>query len=201
MTPEESLGLSLGDSFAASLGVQSQSGQVPLAGIIKIPVTTTPTLGNVHVANAVYSPAITQELSIVIPKVIDGEITETGPLPANVGIDTDFMFTFGNTGNDRSSYRLEIVQNLPAGWDASLTTASPDNTIVDLASDLEDYPLSSGAHLSLVTLTVKTDPLAQAGLDQPLTIRFYDLDTGAYVGEQTMDIRVGETVSASPFRP
>lgn len=197
LTPEESLGLSLGDSFAASLGVQSQTGQVPLAGTIKIPVTTTPTLGNVHVANAVYSPAITQELSIVIPKVIDGEITETGPLPANVGIDTDFMFTFGNTGNDRSSYRLEIVQNLPAGWDASLTTASPDNTIVDLASDLEDYPLSSGAHLSLVTLTVKTDPLAQAGLDQPLTIRFYDLDTGAYVGEQTMDIRVGETVSAS----
>ena len=197
LTPEESLGLSLGDSFAASLGVQSQTGQVPLAGTIKIPVTTTPTLGNVHVANAVYSPAITQELSIVIPKVIDGEITETGPLPANVGVDTDFMFTFGNTGNDRSSYRLEIVQNLPAGWDASLTTASPDNTIVDLASDLEDYPLSSGAHLSLVTLTVKTDPLAQAGLDQPLTIRFYDLDTGAYVGEQTMDIRVGETVSAS----
>jgi hypothetical protein len=197
LTPEESLGLSLGDSFAASLGVQSQTGQVPLAGIIKIPVTTTPTLGTVHVANAVYSSPITQELSIVIPKVIDGEITETGPLPANVGVDTDFMFTFGNTGNDRSSYRLEIVQNLPTGWDASLTTASPDNTIVDLASDLEDYPLSSGAHLSLVTLTVKTDPLAQAGLDQPLTIRFYDLDTGAYVGEQTMDIRVGETVNAS----
>ena len=197
LTPEESLGLSLGDSFAASLGVQSQTGQVPLAGIIKIPVTTTPTLGTVHVANAVYSSPITQELSIVIPKVIDGEITETGPLPANVGVDTDFMFTFGNTGNDRSSYRLEIVQNLPTGWDASLTTASPDNTIVDLASDLEDYPLTSGAHLSLVTLTVKTDPLAQAGLDQPLTIRFYDLDTGAYVGEQTMDIRVGETVNAS----
>ena len=197
LTPEESLGLSLGDSFAASLGVQSQSGQVPLAGTIKIPVTTTPTLGTVHVANAVYSSAITQELSIIIPKVIDGEITETGPLPANVGVDTDFMFTFGNTGNDRSSYRLEIVQNLPVGWEASLTTTSPDNTIVDLASDLEDYPLSSGAHLSLVTLTVKTDPLAQAGLDQPLTIRYYDLETGAYVGQQTMDIRVGETVNAS----
>ena len=196
LTPQESLGLSLGDSFAASLGVQSQTGQVPLAGIIKIPVTTTPTLGTVHVANAVYSPPITQELSIVIPKVIDGEITETGPLPANVGVDTDFMFTFGNTGNDRSSYRLEIVQDLPVGWEASLTTASPNNTIVGLASDLEDYPLSSGAHLSLVTLTVKTDPLAQAGLDQPLTIRYYDLETGAYVGQQTMDIRVGETVNA-----
>ena len=201
LTPATSLGLSLGDSFPATLGVQSRVGQVPLAGVIKIPVTATPTLGTVHVANAVVSPAITQELSIIIPKVIDGEITETGPLPANVGVDTDFMFTFGNIGNDRSSYRLEIVQNLPSGWEASLTTASPDNTIVDLASDLEDYPLTSGAHLSLVTLTVKTNPLAQAGLDQPLTIRYYDLDTGSYIGQQTMDIRVGETVNASLMPP
>ncbi|MCH1442832.1 MAG: hypothetical protein L7U53_03070, partial [Candidatus Poseidoniaceae archaeon] len=58
LTPQQNLGLSLGDSFAASLGVQSQTGQVPLAGTIKIPVTTTPTLGTVHVANAVYSPPI-----------------------------------------------------------------------------------------------------------------------------------------------
>ena len=197
VTPSETTGLSLGESFAASLGIQSRSGQVPLAGTIKIPVTTTPTLGATHVASAVYAPPITQNLSIVIPKVIDGEITETGPLDANVGIDTDFMFTFGNTGNDRSSYRLEIVQNLPTGWEASLETTSPNNTIIALASDLEDYPATSGAHLSLVTLTVKTHPLAPSGLLQPLTVRYYDFDSGAYVGEQTMDVRVGETINAS----
>ena len=197
VTPNQTTGLSLGQSFAASLGIQSRSGQVPLAGTIKIPVTTTPTLSAVHVASSVYAPAITQNLSIIIPKVINGEITETGPLDANVGIDTDFMFTFGNTGNDRSSYRLEIEQNLPTGWEASLETTSPNNTIVDLASDLEDYPATSGVHLSLVTLTVKTHPLAPSGLLQPLTVRYYDLDSGAYIGEQTMDIRVGETINAS----
>lgn len=197
VTPSQTTGLSLGQSFAASLGIQSRSGQVPLAGTIKIPVKTTPTLSATHVASSVYAPEITENLSIIIPKVIDGEITETGPLDANVGIDTDFLFTFGNTGNDRSSYRLEIVQNLPSGWEAGLTTTSPNNTIVDLASDLEDYPATSGAHLSLVTLTVKTHPLAPSGLLQPLTVRYYDLDSGSYVGEQTMDIRVGETINAT----
>ena len=150
-----------------------------------------------HTASAVDAPTIQQNLSIVVPKVVNGEITETGPLDANVGVDTDFMFTFGNTGNDRSSYRLEIVENLPSGWYANLTTTSADNTIIDLASDFEDYPASSGVHLSLVTLTVKTDPLAPSGLLQPLTVRYYDLDTGAYIGEQTMDIRVGETINAA----
>ena len=197
ITPGQTNGLTLGETFAASLGVQSRTGQLPLAGTVKIPVTTTPTLGGIHTASAVYAPVIQQNLSIVVPKVVNGEITETGPLDANVGVDTDFMFTFGNTGNDRSSYRLEIVENLPSGWYANLTTSSADNTIIDLASDFEDYPASSGVHLSLVTLTVKTDPLAPSGLLQPLTVRYYDLDTGAYIGEQTMDIRVGETINAA----
>ena len=197
VTPSQTNGLTLGESFPASLGVQSRTGQLPLAGTIKIPVTTTPTLGGIHTASAVYAPTIEQNLSIVIPKVIDGEITETGPLDADAGVDTDFMFAFANTGNDRSSYRLEIVEDLPAGWYANLTTTGPDNTILDLASDFEDYPAASGVHLSLVTLTVKTDPLAAAQLLQPLTVRYYDLDSGAYIGEQTMDIRVGETINAT----
>ena len=197
VSPGEATGLILGESFPASLGIQSQSGQLPLAGTIKIPITTTPTLGSVHTSSSVYAPVLQQNLSIVVPKVINGEITETGPLDADVGVDTDFMFTFGNTGNDRSSFRLEIVENLPTGWYANLTTTGPDDTIVDLASDYEDYPATSGGHLSLVTLTVKTDPLAPSGLLQPLTIRYYDLDSGVYIGQQTMDIRVGETINAS----
>ena len=197
VSPSEATGLTLGDSFPASLGIQSQSGQLPLAGTVRIPVTTTPTLGSVHTSSAVYAPVLQQNLSIVVPKVVDGEITETGPLDADVGVDTDFMFTFGNTGNDRSSYRLEIVENLPNGWYANLTTTGPDSTILDLASDFEDYPATSGGHLSLVTLTVKTDPVAPSGLLQPLTVRYYDLDTGMYIGQQTMDIRVGETINAS----
>ena len=197
VTPGQTNGLTLGESFPASLGIQSRTGQLPLAGTVKIPVTTTPTLGSTHTASAVYAPVIEQNLSIVVPKVVDGEITETGPLDADVGVDTDFMFTFGNTGNDRSSYRLEIVENLPSGWYANLTTTGPNNTILDLASDFEDYPATSGGHLSLVTLTVKTDPLAPSQLLQPLTVRYYDLDSGAYIGQQTMDIRVGETINAS----
>ena len=197
ITPGEATGLTLGESFPASLGIQSRTGQLPLAGTVKIPITTTPTLGGVHTSSAVYSPVIEQNLSIVVPKVVNGEITETGPLDADVGVDTDFMFTFGNTGNDRSSYRLEIAENLPSGWYANLTTTGPNNTILELASDFEDYPATSGGHLSLVTLTVKTNPLAPSGLLQPLTVRYYDLDSGGYIGEQTMDIRVGETINAS----
>ena len=197
VSPGQANGLSLGESFPASLGIQSQSGQLPLAGTVRIPVTTTPALGSIHTSSAVYAPVLQQNLSIVVPKVVNGEITETGPLDADVGIETDFMFAFGNTGNDRSSYRLEIVENLPSGWYANLTTTGPDSTILDLASDFEDYPATSGGHLSLVTLTVKTDPLAPSGLLQPLTVRYYDLDTGAYIGQQTMDIRVGETINAT----
>ena len=195
--PGEANGLMPGESFLASLGIQSRHEQLPLAGTIRIPITSTPTLGSTHISSDVYAEALYQNLSIVVPKVVGGEITEAGPLDADVGVDTDFMFTFGNTGNDRSSYRLEIVENLPVGWYANLTTTGPDNTILNLASDFEDYPAVSGAHYSLVTLTVKTDPLAPSGLLQPLTIRYYDLDTGLYVGEQTMDIRVGETINAS----
>ena len=197
VTPNQTSDLILGESFPASLGIQSRVGQIPLAGTVKIPVTTTPTLGGVHTASSVYAPTIEQNLSIVVPRVVNAEITETGPLDANVGVDTDFMFTFANIGNDRSDFRLEIVENLPFGWYANLTTTSPDNTILNLASDFEDYPASSGAHLSLVTLTVKTDSLAPSGLLQPLTVRYYDLDTGSYIGEQTMDIRVGESINAT----
>ena len=198
VTPGDLTGLTLGESLDATLTImQNRSGQIPLAGTVKIPITTTPTLGGTHTTSAVDAGPIQQNLSIIVPKVVNGEITETGPLDANVGVDTDFMFTFGNTGNDRSSYRLEIVENLPSGWYANLTTSSANNTIVDLASDFEDYPAVSGGHLSLVTLTVKTNPLAPSGLLQPLTVRYYDLDTGAYIGEQTMDIRVGETINAS----
>ena len=73
-------GLTLGESFPASLGIQSRVGQIPLAGTVKIPVTTTPTLGGVHTASEVYAPDIEQNLSIVVPKVVNAEITETGPL-------------------------------------------------------------------------------------------------------------------------
>ena len=197
VTPDQVDGLALGETYSVDLGIQSFKGELPLAGTVKIPITTTPTLGSVHSSSQVYDEPIEQVLSIVVPRVVDGEITETGPLDADVGIDTDFLFTFANTGNDRTSYRLEIVENLPSGWDVSLDTANSDNTILDLASDFEDYPATSGAHLSLVTLTVKTDPQAPADLLQPLTIRYYELDSGAYIGQQTMDIRVGETVNAS----
>ncbi|MGA0380985.1 MAG: hypothetical protein ACO3NJ_09400, partial [Candidatus Poseidoniaceae archaeon] len=88
VSPGEATGLILGESFPASLGIQSQSGQLPLAGTIKIPITTTPTLGSVHTSSAVYAPVLEQNLSIVVPKVISGEITETGPLDADVGVDT-----------------------------------------------------------------------------------------------------------------
>ena len=45
VTPGQTNGLTLGESFPASLGIQSRTGQLPLAGTVKIPVTTTPTLG------------------------------------------------------------------------------------------------------------------------------------------------------------
>ena len=53
-----------------------------------------------------------------------------------------------NTGNDLSSYRLSVLDDLPDGWVASISTnGGNSDTILDLESDFADQPLEGNSHL------------------------------------------------------
>ena len=96
-------------------------------GELMIPVTATPILTASQQANGVLASSVTRNITIVVPSVIDGEIITEGPLDADVGNLTEFTIKLANTGNDLSSYRLVIEDDLPELWSASIETSDQNN--------------------------------------------------------------------------
>ncbi len=198
VTPSVITGLSLGEVMAASLGIQGPADDYPLAGTIIIPVTATPTLGGVHAGSGVVATEVTTNLTITIPQILDAEILEQGPLDAEVGVLTEFPMNIANTGNDLASYRLNIVDNLPDNWTATLNTITATSNLIDnLSANVADYPIIGTDHITGFTLSVTTDPQTPADTLQPLSIRIEERDTGLLIRTHTIDIRVGEMINAS----
>jgi len=198
VTPSTVTGLTLGEIKAASFGIQGPDDDYPLAGTIRIPVTASPTLGGVHAGSGVVAADVTRNLTITIPRIMDGEIFEQGPLDAEVGVKTDFELNISNTGNDLTSYRLTIVDNLPDNWIATLNTTTATSNIIDnLSANVADYPIIGTDHIATFTLSVTTDPQTLADTLHPLSIRIEERDTGIYIDTHTIDIRVGEMINAS----
>ena len=203
VTPIILTGLIPGEIRLAALGIQGPAGnEYPLAGTIRIPVTAYPSLGGVHLGSGIEAVNVTRNLTITIPRVLGGEIIEQGPLNAEVGIKTDFGLNLSNIGNDLTSYRLTIVDDLPDDWTATLNTTTPtSNTIDNLSADVSDWSLTTGViediHIAGFTLSVTTDPQASADVSQPLSIIIEERDTGFYIDTHTININVNEVINAS----
>ncbi|MGB1491275.1 MAG: hypothetical protein ACPG9O_04330, partial [Candidatus Poseidoniaceae archaeon] len=160
-------------------------------------VTATPVVssGLSSSFNGLISDGLTRDIRIVVPSITDGKIVTEGPLDADVGNQTNFTLRFANTGNNMSSYRLSIVDDLPELWSAVLETtdASNPSIIANLTPSMSDHPTTGDAHISNVTLRVTTDPQAPADTMQPLTIRTEDRETGELISLSTIYIRVEES--------
>ena len=197
LSPWSFTGMSLGDSSTTSLGIQGPYDDYPLAGTVTIAVTATPTLNGPPIPNVLVSE-VTRNMTIIIPSIQDAKVIDTGPFDVPLGEAKWHDLAFANTGNDLTSYRLSILDDLPNGWIASLnTTTSTSNTIDDLPADVADYPLLGNSHITDFRLTVTTDPFAPAYTIQPINIKIEDKDTGVLIGVETVDIRVGPFINAT----
>ena len=197
ITPDSVSGLEVGDIFQSWLAIDGPSDELPMAGELVVPVTATPVLTALQQANGVLASSVTRNITVVIPSIIDGEIISESTLEADVGNEKDFPIGLANTGNDFSSYRLVIVDDLPELWSATLDTSSAaGSTLVEnLAPAMADHPNPGQDHVADVVLSVTTDPQAPADTLQPLTIRVENRDTGELLSLNTILIRVEESIS------
>lgn len=197
VTPNSVSGLEVGEIFQSWLAIDGPGDELPLAGELVIPVTATPILTASQQANGVLASSVTRNITIVVPSVIDGEIITGEPLDADVGNLTNFTIKLANSGNDLSSYRLVIEDDLPDLWSASIETSDQNNPsiVANLSPSMADHPITGNAHISNVTLKVTTDPQAPADTLQPLTIRVEDRDTGEILSLNTLLIRVEESIN------
>jgi len=197
VTPASVSGLEVGDIFQSWLAIDGPSDELPLAGELIVPVTATPVLTAMQQANGVLASSVTRNISVIIPSIVDGEIIAESTLEADVGNLKEFPIELVNTGNDLSSYRLVILDDLPELWSATLATSDPAGSTVvqDLVPAMADHPNPGQGHVAQVVLSVTTDPQAPADTLQPLNIRVEDRDTGELLSLNTLLIRVEESIS------
>ena len=199
VTPSTVTNLQIGQSLQSWLAIDGPTDELPMAGEVTVAVTATPVVssGLSSSFSGLISDGLTREIKIIVPSVIDGEIITEGPLDADVGNQTNFTLKFANTGNDLSSYRLSIVDDLPELWSATIETSDANNPsiIANLSPSMADHPITGSAHISNVSLNVTTDPQAPADTMQPLTIRVEDRETGSLISLNTIYIRVEESIN------
>ena len=199
VTPSTVSNLQIGQSLQSWLAIDGPTDELPMAGELTVEVTATPVVssGLSSSFNGLISDGLTREIKIVVPRITDGDIITEGPLDADVGNMTNFTLKFANTGNDLSSYRLSIIDDLPELWSATIETSDVLNPsiIANLTPSMSDHPTTGGAHISNVTLSVTTDPQAPADTMQPLTIKVEERDTGSLISLNTIYIRVEESIN------
>lgn len=199
VTPSTITNLEIGNTFQSWLAIDGPTDELPMAGELTFSVTATPIVssGLSSSFNGLISDGLTREIKVIVPSVHDGEIITEGPFDADVGNLTNFTLEFANTGNDVSSYRLSIVDDLPELWSATIETSDVNNPsiIANLSPAMADHPITGDAHISNVTLRVTTDPQAPAETMQPLTIRVEDRETGSLISLNTVYIRVEESIN------
>lgn len=179
-------------------------GEFPLAGTFTVSVTVTPTLSIALEGSGVGVVTVTREYTLVIPSMVQGEFLGPNfPQDINVGTENQIPLQFANTGNDVASYRLRVMDSdLPENWIANFSEA--DTTIENLTSDISDGVIDTGTsspnviHTRIVTLNIRTDPLAPSGLVQPIPIQVEDPYSGQPMGEQfIVYVVVGQIYDAS----
>jgi len=185
------------------------AGEYPLAGTFTVSVTVTPTLSAALVGSGVSAVPVTRDYTLIVPSTVKGTFespTDTSILynnyDINVGVDNQIPMLFENTGNDVSSYRVRVVNNLPNNWIANFSET--DSLIDNLTSDISDgttdsnLPNGNTTHTQIVNFNIKTDPLAPAGLEQPITIRIEDPFSGELIGDEfVFFVTVGQIYNAT----
>ena len=199
LTPNLFPYMTLGDTADAVLTVQGPADDYPVSGTLSVLVTATPTLGSVHQGSGVVPAAVTQSLDIRIPPVFGAVGHNGSTLDVMVGEETAFDIDLANTGNNLTSYRLTMADTLPEGWVASFSASSlmPSTTLAALPADVADYPSNDTAHIKTFPLVITTDPMAPANSVESLRIEVQEMDSGAYITDFEIPIRVGEKVNAS----
>ena len=196
VTPQNVTGLNIGMPVQSFLAIDGPGDELPLAGTLRVPVTATPILTASQQANGVLASSVTRNITINVPAITDGEIITEGPLDADVGNETEFTIQLANTGNNHSSYRLIIQDDLPDLWTAVLDTGSATgSTVNNLAPAMYDHPTTGDEHIENISLKITTDPQAPADTFQPLTIRVEHSETGDLLSVKTLMIRVEESVN------
>ena len=196
VSPEVVSGLNIGTPVQSFLAIDGPGDLLPLAGTLRLPVTATPILTASQQASGVLASSVTRNITIIVPSITLGEIVTEGPLDADVGNETEFDIQLANTGNNHSSYRVVIQDDLPDLWTATLDTgAGTTTTVDDLPPSMHDTSNPNNDHVANLTLSVITDPQAPADTFQPLTLRVEDKETGELLSTKTLMIRVEESVN------
>ena len=197
--------LTLGDTAqpAPYLTIQGPADDYPVAGTLTVPVKATPTLGSAHTsANVIPSP-VTQTLTITIPTVL-GAIGHNGTvLDAMVGEETSFGIDLANVGNNMTSYRLVLNDQVPDGWDVSFSTSNimPSTTVLNVPADVANHANNSTEHIVKFPMVVTTDPNAPANSVGNIGVDVFEVGTGVYITSFVVPVRVGEKVNASLSPP
>ena len=142
--------------------------------------------------------SIERNISINVPSIQGADIVDKGPFDVPLGVTTAIPLLLENTGNDLTSYRLSIMDDLPDGWVTSVNASgSSGDTILDLSADVADYPISGNSHMRDFQLNVATDPQAEAYSIQNVNVKIEDSTSGLLIDIVPVSIRVGPYVNAS----
>ena len=200
LTPTSIPGMSLGETSNAVLTVQGPADDYSVSGSLSIPITATPTLGSAHSSANVIPTSISQTLTINIPPVLGAEGHNGTIVDAMVGEETSFPIDLANTGNNMTSYRLVLNDQIPDGWEVSFSSSSimPSTTVTDLPADVSDYDdlLNNTTHITTFPLVLTTDPDAPANSVESIGIDVFEMTSNVYITSFVVPVRVGENVNA-----
>ena len=185
-------------SLEAALGIAGPDDDYPLAGTLKIPFQSN--ISRVYDAvTGVNDPipglvraSVSRNITINIPSVQEVDIVQKGPFNIPLANETLLALELENTGNDLASYRLSIVDDLPEGWVARVSSAS--STVDSLEADIADWPSEGGLHIRDFDIYVTTDDSTAANSLVDVNVKVEDLDTGIIVAVIPVTVRVGPSI-------
>jgi len=194
-SPSNFIDMTLDETYFASIGIQGPVDDYPVSGVMEIPLTTTPTLGAGFPAG-IEAEEIDTIVRIHIPPVDEVDILQDAPFEVNVGEANSFDVELANLGNNQTSYRLTLVDELPLDWTGSFANSAVSQ-ITELSSvraAVADYPTITTNHISTFPITVTPASDAPANSIEHVTIVVENLDTGAYISSHIVEFIVVESI-------
>lgn len=194
-SPSNFIDMTLDETYFASIGIQGPVDDFPVSGVLEIPLTTTPTLGAGFPAG-IEAEEIDTVVRIHIPPVDEVDILQDAPFEVNVGEANSFDVELANLGNNQTSYRLTLVDELPLDWTGSFAngTVSQITELSNVRAAVADYPTITTNHISTFPVTVTPASDAPANSIEHVTIVVENLDTGAYISSHTVEFIVVESI-------